>query len=235
MKKGLKLLIRELPMALLILAVGYYALIQISTIFWTPEPEFALAPVRPRVIHDVTNRMLVHGLKMANSQAPDFNASDGNGRPYHLRGLVKQGPVVLVFIKDGCPCSIAAQSYYNEIANAFDGKVTFLGVIDGPQAVARQWAKKYHSVFPVLADHDLSVIKAYGVESSAHMALIDQQMKIVSLWPGFSKPMLREAHQTIVSLGVDALSIGEFTDAPENLMTGCPFDVDWPSAETFPN
>lgn len=226
MKDRLKQVLSLIPLVSLTLAVGYYAMLQIRTIFERPQHAVTLAPVRPRVKHDVTDRMLFHSIEMSNVVAPDFDCFDGTGKRNRLADLVQAKPVVLVFIKDGCPCSIAAQPFFDELAEAFEGSVTFLGVIDGPKSVASKWAEKYKSAFPLLADENLKTITAYGVESSAHVALIGQDKKLIRLWPGFSKPMLLEMNQMITALGFIPKHTMIFTDAPEELTTGCPFDVD---------
>ena len=46
---------------------------------------------------------------MVSRQAPDFSKKAADGENYVLRELIRHGPVLLTFIKIGCPCSEAAQ------------------------------------------------------------------------------------------------------------------------------
>ena len=184
-----------------------------------------LAPVRPRVKHDVTPEMVETSHRMEGTPAPGFMAIDGQNRMRRLADELAHGPVVLVFIKDGCPCSIAAQPYFDRIAQAYNGSVQFLGIIDGTPEVARAWAEKYHTQFPILADHDLKITARYHVESSAHSAFINRDGTLVRLWPGFSRAMLAELNTTIAAKAFCRLRPVNLMDAPAELTTGCPFDL----------
>jgi peroxiredoxin len=189
-------------------------------------PTAALAPVKPRFKHDVTPEMIIAGHQMQGKKAPDFKATDGQNVIHRLADELAHGPVVLVFIKDGCPCSIAAQHYFDRIAQTYIGSVRFLGVIDGPPEVARAWGEKYHVTFPILADPGLKIVRDYHVESSAHSAFINRDHTLVRLWPGFSQAMLGELGMTIATQTYSRLRPVNLLDAPAELTTGCPFDLD---------
>ena len=184
-----------------------------------------LEPVRPRVKHDVTPEMEFASQRMEGKPAPDFAAIDGQNLQHRLAMELIRGPVVLVFIKDGCPCSIAAQPYFDRIAQAYSGTVQFLGVVDGSPEVARAWGEKYHVTFPILADPNMEIVSDYNVDSSAHVAFVKQDSTLTRLWPGFSKAMLAELNVIIATTTYSRLRAVNLVDAPTELTTGCPFDL----------
>ena len=59
---------------------------------------------------------------------------------------------MLAFIKDGCPCSEAAEPYFHQLHAAYGSRAGFLGVIDGDVAAARDWSVRHATPYPVLAD-----------------------------------------------------------------------------------
>lgn len=183
-----------------------------------------LQPVKPRVKHDVTPEMELASQRMEGKPAPEFSASDGQNVMHRLATELIRGPIVLVFIKEGCPCSIAAQPYFERIAHAYSTSVQFLGVIDGSPEVARAWGEKYRVSFPILADEKLTIIRDYNIDSSAHVAFVKQDRTLVRLWPGFSKAMLAELNVTIATTTYSRLRQVNLVDAPSELTTGCPFD-----------
>ena len=91
--------------------------------------------------HTATAAMLATTTAMAKQTAPTFEAEATDGVFYKLSELVKDAPVVLIFIKDGCPCSEAAELYYNRLQEAYGTRVRFLGVINGDVDLGRKWAK----------------------------------------------------------------------------------------------
>jgi peroxiredoxin len=133
-------------------------------------------------------------------------------------------PLVLVFIKDGCPCSRAAERFFNRLHAAYKDEVQFLGVIDVDMTIAKTWATVNHVPFPVLADPEFQIIHAYKAESSAYVALVSKDGTIETLWPGYSGPMLTEASETLGHLSGREVQTIDLTEAPTVLTTGCSFE-----------
>lgn len=173
--------------------------------------------------HLVTPRMLTASAKMQDVAAPGFEAPATDERVYDIKKLTQAGPVVLVFIKDGCPCSQAAQHFFNVLFYEFAKHVRFLGIFDGSVSKARKWAAQYQAPFPLLSDPDLRIVHEYKAENSAYVALIAKGGRIEKLWPGYSADMLTEAAACLSRLtGVDAKPI-DVQDAPVEMTTGCPY------------
>ena len=173
--------------------------------------------------HVVTPEMLEATEKMAQKEAPVFRAEATDGKSYSLEELTTGGPVLLAFIKETCPCSRAAEPFFNRLHDAYGSNVSFFGVIDGSVDTGRSWAKENHVRFPILSDPDLKMVHEYKAESSAYVALIAKGGKIEKLWPGYSIEMLREASERLARLaGTDVKTI-DATDAPTEMTTGCPY------------
>ena len=160
---------------------------------------------------------------MQDVAAPGFLAPATDENAYDLKKLVHDGPIVLVFIKDGCPCSQAAQHFFNVLAYEFGKHVRFFGVFDGSVSTAKKWATRYQAPFPLLSDPDLRIVHEYKAENSAYVALIAKGGTIVKLWPGYSAEMLADAAARLAGMsGVTAKPI-DVHDAPAEMTTGCPY------------
>jgi peroxiredoxin len=172
--------------------------------------------------HLVTAAMIAATDARAKQAAPTFRAVATDGATYDLADLTAASPVVLVFIKDGCPCSADAQRFYNRLHDAYGRRVRFLGVIDTDTNGGRAWGQRNRTGFPLLADPDLEIARRFGAESSAYMAVVDRSGAIDRLYPGYSRAMLAEASERIARLaGVTAAPI-DAAGAPDELSTGCP-------------
>jgi hypothetical protein len=168
---------------------------------------------RSRVGHPVTARM----------QTAAGATTGRSARP--LPGAAWGRPTVLIFIKEGCPCSEAAETCFRRLFAAYGDRASFLGVIDGGPSEARQWVVRHQTPYPVLADPDLAIIRAYGAERSAYTALIANGGTIDRLWPGYSAGMLRELGARLAKAeGVAEVQL-DVGDAPVELTSGCSFSL----------
>ncbi len=211
------------------LAVGtFYAWTRLSAELAPPPPPVEVAaesedsPMIP-LAHLATDRMITGSDKAAGTSAPDFQARGDDGKLYHLSELVKDRPAVLVFIKDGCPCSRSADQYLQRIHAAGRGWVPFYGVIDGGVMVADRWVEQTQTVFPILADPELNIIHAYGAESSAYVAFIGPGGTIEKLWAGYSETMLKELAARMAPWVKPGMTPFDVSDAPVDLYAGCPY------------
>ncbi len=173
--------------------------------------------------HKVTPAMLTAAETHSDTIAPTFRIQDSDGVMQDLDVLVKDGPVVIIFIKDGCPCSVSAESYFNNLHALYGGRLRFLGVFDGDAAKARRWASLQGVPFPILPDPKVELTQRFGVTNSAFVALIDSSGKINSLWPGYSSSMLKDLNRRAAGLAGIKEELLETSDAPEDLYSGCPF------------
>lgn len=175
--------------------------------------------------HRVTPEMEEASAAQTGLTLPPLRLEGSDGTVHDLGSIAGQQPAALIFIKDGCPCSAAAEPYFRRLFAAYGTHVRFLAIIDGDRATAQRWIDEHGTPFPVAHDPGLDTMRALGVTNSAHLALVDQGGTVRRLWPGFSKGMLAEASEQLAEMadvpvrGIDA------ADAPEALYTGCPFEI----------
>ena len=174
--------------------------------------------------HMVTKEMADASRAMVDRPAPPFVASALDGDQVELAERLRRGPVILTFIKAGCPCSEAAQPFFNQLHAAYPG-AAFLGVVDVAGGPAQRWAERLRIAYPMLTDPDLKIIRAYGVENSAYVVVIDPRGRIIRHWPGFSTGMLREFGATLAALTGKAEQQLDVSEAPDQEYSGCPFDL----------
>jgi peroxiredoxin Q/BCP len=100
------------------------------------------------------------------ARAPDFELSDQDGRRHTLKSLLADGPLILYFYPaDFTPgCTKEACSFRDLHQELMKAKLRVVGV--SPQDVDshRAFADKHHLNFPLLADPDKTVIKAYDLD-----------------------------------------------------------------------
>ncbi|QDV32824.1 peroxiredoxin family protein [Tautonia plasticadhaerens] len=175
--------------------------------------------------HLVTPEMTRASEQMARRPAPGFRAVDQDGNRVVSSSMFGERPVVLVFIKDGCPCSTSAEPFYARLHDAYGDRAAFLGVIDGDRSVASRWVGDHGTPYPVLADPSLELARDFEARNSAYVALIDRDGEIVSLWPGYSEGILDEIAARLSELtGLPRADVGA-SEAPELPYSGCPFPV----------
>ncbi len=172
--------------------------------------------------HLVSEETLRNKQALIERKAQTFHLPATDGQSYDLAELLGRGPVVLTFIKLGCPCSEAAQPYFNRVRAAYP-RTTFLGVIDADEPVAQSWAARHHARYPLVLDPDLTVVRGFEAENSAYVVVIDRQGRIAAYWPGYSAGMLLELGETLARLSqVEQVEL-DVSDAPAELYTGCPY------------
>ncbi len=176
--------------------------------------------------HRVTSEMWSAVEKVQGLPSPVFRARDGEGRTHELDGPTYEGaPVLIVFIKDGCPCSSAAQPFLNQLARRYMPEVRFLGVIDVGEQRARAWGLEHAAPFPILTDPDHTIIRSFGVTNSAFVALLGPSHQVEKLWPGTSIDMFTELNEGLARLVSRPALKFDTTGASEALYSGCPYNL----------
>lgn len=100
------------------------------------------------------------------SRAPDFRATDQNGKEVRLKDELKNGKVVLVFYRgQWCPyCSRFLSRLQDSVQQIVDKGATVIAVgPETPEGVAKT-VEKTSASFSVLHDKDLKIMKAYEVD-----------------------------------------------------------------------
>jgi len=100
------------------------------------------------------------------TRAPEFELADQDGRKHTLKSLLSVGPLILYFYPaDFTPgCTREACSFRDLHQELMKAQLRVVGV--SPQDVAshRRFAEQHGLNFPLLADPDKVVIKAYDVD-----------------------------------------------------------------------
>ena len=107
-------------------------------------------------------------LKMGD-KAPDVSAPLSDGTTFHLKEWLSKAPLVLYFYpKDDTPgCTTEACGLRDDI-NAFRGlKATVVGASFDSIESHKKFIAKYNLPFPLIADQEKTVAKAFGV--SGHL------------------------------------------------------------------
>ena len=137
--------------------------------------------------------------------APDFTLPGTGARNYSL-SQYRGSPVVLVFYPgDNTPVCTKQLCSYNDELSQFAGlSAQALGISAQDVASHEAFAAKHGFQFPLLADVDKAVHRAYGV-----LGLMDLPRRSVFVVDGVG--VIRYAHRAVV--GVTYRPVGELVDA----------------------
>lgn len=189
-----------------------------------------VATVEPKPRHPVTDKMWTEAKSLDNVAVPKFKLRDQFGKEQTLESLSEGKPLVLYFIKEGCPCSVDLEPLMQRLAKSVSGDVAVAGVISGDAKVAEKWMKVGQTPYPVLLDTNLELIKAFKAERSTYTALIRPDGTVQRLWPGYSKDMLLEVAKTSSELAKTPAQPFDPAYAPATMTSGCSFYSDDPDA-----
>lgn len=149
--------------------------------------------------------------------APAFSGTASDGKTHSLASLRRTGkPTVLYFIGNTCPVNAQAVKYYVRVANAYKGKVNFVGVIDTNKAGYDQWQRRFKVPFPVIFDPEMKIIQAYKAERSPWTIMINAQGRITHEWPGYSVGEINELSQAIARANKMTAARIDTSGAPQN-------------------
>lgn len=100
----------------------------------------------------------------AGTPAPDFTAQTQDGQTISLKSL-RGKPVVLYFYpKDDTPgCTKEACGFRDQYAQLQAKGAVLLGISTDSVKSHAKFARKYELPFPLLADEDHQIVRAYGV------------------------------------------------------------------------
>ena len=98
--------------------------------------------------------------------APDFTLPDQDGMQVHLAELLTRGPVLLYFYPaDFTPvCTREACAFGALEPELNRAGVTLVGISPQDSASHTRFRERYHLSFPLLADPEKRVIRAYGCD-----------------------------------------------------------------------
>jgi len=122
----------------------------------------------------------------AGTAAPNFTAQTTSGKTVHLRDFQGKKLVLYFYPKDDTPgCTVEACGLRDEYQKIREQGAEVLGVSVDSTASHQKFTEKFHLPFPLLADTEKTVSKAYGaLNEKSNMSrritfLIDEHGKIL--------------------------------------------------------
>ena len=175
--------------------------------------------------HPVTAEMLAQADRKSLKPAFEFRLSEPlTGKVYDAKALYPQRPTLVLFIKEGCPCSIEAQPIFNTLATAYAGKINFIGITDAIPAITKLYAKDNATPFPVLSDPKLTAMRAFGAPRSVYFGLVNLDGRIDRFWAGYNKEAMVELNDRIARLAGEEPATLDLKHVPEKPTSGCSFE-----------
>ncbi len=118
------------------------------------------------------------------ADAPSFTVKDTNGNTVSLSDFAGKTVVMYFYPKDDTPGCTKQACSFRDNYTTYQGKdIVVLGVSMDDEASHQQFTEKYSLPFPLLADTDGSITKAYDVEGGGYAKrvtyVIDGSGKII--------------------------------------------------------
>jgi peroxiredoxin len=187
-------------------------------------PAREIIPAKPAVEkHFVTPEQLVECGALAERRIEPFCAVAHDGAQFTWPAAGGARPLVLVFIKRGCPCSVEFEPFFHRLEERYRDAVDFVGVIDADADSARAYAAANKVPYRVLADPDRAIIARFEAKHGGYVALLGRNGRLDTLWPGCSAEMMRALGRRIAALRALTERSLDVSDMPKVLTTGCPF------------
>jgi peroxiredoxin len=188
-----------------------------------PGQRAAHGPDHTREKHYVSPRQLADSNSMVQRQAGDFRATAQDGRRMDWDDLSGGRPVVLIFIKEGCPCSVEVEPFFRRVEKLYASEARFAGVIDAGIEVAARYAIEQGVTHPILADPERRLIGRFQAKNACYVVLLTRGGVIDGFWPGCSADTMRQLGRRVAGLaGVEERPL-DVSVMPASLTTGCPF------------
>jgi len=173
--------------------------------------------------HPVTDEMRRDSTGLVGREAPRFVLPDQKSQEVSLDKMLAESEIFLVATKDGCPCSIESQPFFNAIAEAYADGVQFVGLLDAARPVSTLYAGSMSLPYSLAADPEKEAIKAIGAPQSAYVFHIGQDGVIKKVWPGYSQAMLAELNEAAAKAAGAEPKPLDFDGAPDEMTSGCYF------------
>src|SRR5581483_960538 len=125
-------------------------------------PPAEARPVHADERHYVSPRQLADANAMIAQGVGPLRATAHDGRDLGWDDLSGGKPVVLVFVKDGCPCNADVEPFVQRVEARYRDTARFARVIDADVAAAARYAREQGVESPVLADPGQRLIRHFG-------------------------------------------------------------------------
>ncbi len=151
--------------------------------------------------------------------APEFTLRDQRGVDFKLKDALTQSHLMLAFYPgDFTPVCTKQMCNYRDHLTAFvDNGVKICGISANNVESHAAFSKKYHLDFPLLADSDRAVAKAYGCTSLLMLGGLSRAVFIVSK-KGFI--LYRYVEPTVITRRKAEELVGILGDLKKNGLLG---------------
>ncbi len=103
------------------------------------------------------------------TKAPDFTVKDTNGNTVSLPDFAGKTVVLYFYPKDDTPGCTKQACSFRDAQSEYQGKdIVVLGVSLDSEASHQAFTQKYNLNFPLLADTDGAITKAYDVDGGGY-------------------------------------------------------------------
>ncbi|MHC5938380.1 peroxiredoxin [Nostoc sp.] len=103
------------------------------------------------------------------TNAPAFTAKDTNGNTVSLSDFAGKTVVLYFYPKDDTPGCTKQACSFRDAQSQYQGKdIVILGVSADDEVSHQAFTQKYNLNFPLLADSDKSLIKAFDVDGGGY-------------------------------------------------------------------
>ncbi|WP_423147293.1 thioredoxin-dependent thiol peroxidase [Rubrolithibacter danxiaensis] len=97
-------------------------------------------------------------------QAPDFNATDQDGKPVSLSDFKGKDIILYFYPKDDTPgCTAEACSFRDNYQSLQNEGFTVIGVSTDDEKSHQKFISKYELPFTLISDADKKIVEAYSV------------------------------------------------------------------------
>lgn len=139
------------------------------------------------------------------TDAPAFTAKDTNGNTVSLSDFAGKIVVLYFYPKDDTPGCTKQACSFRDASAEYQGKdIVVLGVSADDEVSHQQFTQKYNLNFPLLADTDKALIKAYDVDGGGYAKrvtyIIDGNGKITHVDSSVNTPT--HASDVLTALGM---------------------------------
>ncbi len=177
---------------------------------------------RDKVEHPLTAKLISAAAQQTNTSAPAFEWQDAEGNIMSTKKMNALKPMLLYFIEKECPCSRDAALFINQLQSAYGNGALVLGIINADADTAKEWKKLSSANFPVIADPNFDIIRAYKAARSASTILVAAGGVIAKSNPGYSAATMKELSMRLAQLTRLTECSLKLETAPEKLRSGCP-------------
>lgn len=158
-------------------------------------------------------------------KAPDFKATNVDGKEVSLDGVKDAKVVVIAFSCNKCPVAVAYEDRFIDFTKKYADKgVKFIALnvnFNEDLDMMKQRAEEKDFNFPYAYDKNAESYKAYGALYTPHLYVLDGDRKVAYIGAFDDKMNVDEVTKRYVADAVDAILAGKKPETTETKAFGC--------------